>query len=97
MGKMASRPELFYGWFIVAVTFFIAFVTIGVRNGFGVFVVPMENEFGWDRSTTSVVFFTATLMGGPQPAGPGAPLRQAGRPACDPLRHRPSRHLHGAA
>lgn len=64
MGKMASRPELFYGWFIVAVTFFIAFVTIGVRNGFGVFVVPMENEFGWDRSTTSVVLFTATLMGG---------------------------------
>ena len=55
---------LYYGWFIVAVTFFISFVTVGARNGFGVFVIPMEEEFGWDRSTIAVAFIVATLAGG---------------------------------
>ena len=64
MRETAHPPVLYYGWFIVAVTFFISFVTVGARNGFGVFVIPMEKEFGWDRSTIAVAFIVATLVGG---------------------------------
>ncbi len=64
MEKTSTPPAIYYGWFILGVTFFISFVTMGARNGFGVFVVPMENEFGWDRTTIAVAFFTATLVGG---------------------------------
>ena len=62
--KTSSRSPLFYGWFIVGVAFFIAFLTIDARNLFGVFVIPMEEDFGWNRSTTSVAFMVATLVGG---------------------------------
>ena len=64
MGRTTSRSPLFYGWFIVGVTFFIAFLTVGARNVFGVFVTPMEDDFGWNRSTTSLAFMFATLVGG---------------------------------
>jgi MFS family permease len=64
LGSKESRPPLFYGWVLVGVVFFIAFVSTGARNGFGVFVTPMEAEFGWNRTATSVVFMVATLVGG---------------------------------
>ena len=59
-----SRSPLFYGWVLVGVVFFIAFVSTGTRNGFGVFVTPLEKEFEWSRTATSVVFMVATLAGG---------------------------------
>lgn len=64
MRDTSTSPTFFYGWYVVAVTFFLALVMVGLRNGFGVFVIPMESDFGWDRSTTSVAFFVATLAGG---------------------------------
>lgn len=62
--KSPAPSTLYYGWFIVATTFFISVVSVGARNGFGVFVGPMEAEFEWNRTTTSIAFFTATLFGG---------------------------------
>lgn len=64
LGSEGSRSPLFYGWVLVGVVFFIAFVSTGARNGFGVFVTPMEAEFNWSRTATSVVFMVATLVGG---------------------------------
>jgi len=62
--KTLSRSPVFYGWFIVAVTFFIALVTVGTRGGFGVFVVPMEEDFGWSRSTISWAATIGFLLNG---------------------------------
>ena len=62
--KGRSRPPLFYGWVLVGLIFFIGFLIVGSRNGFGVFVTPMEKEFDWTRTHTSVVFMVATLAGG---------------------------------
>lgn len=55
MPNTPSRPTIFYGWFIVTTTFLMALVTAGSRNAFGVFVIPMSKEFGWNRSTISLV------------------------------------------
>ncbi len=61
---IARRTGLFYGWFVVATAMFIAAVTTGARNGFGVFVVPMSEEFEWSRTAISVAAGTGWLMNG---------------------------------
>jgi MFS family permease len=55
---------VFYGWIIVATTFLIALVTVGGRSAFGVFVVPMSEEFGWNRSTISLAAAIGFLVNG---------------------------------
>ncbi len=60
----SSRPAIFYGWVIVATTFVIALVTVGGRSAFGVFVVPMSEEFGWSRSTISLAAALGFLVNG---------------------------------
>ena len=34
--------------------FFIALVTTGSRSAVGIFIIPMSDEFGWDRTTISL-------------------------------------------
>jgi MFS family permease len=58
------RPVIFYGWVVVATTFLIALVTVGGRSAFGVFVVPMSEEFGWSRSTISLAATIGFLVNG---------------------------------
>ena len=64
MSSPLSRPAIFYGWVIVATTFLIALVTVGGRSAFGVFVVPMSEEFGWSRSTISLAAALGFLVNG---------------------------------
>ena len=64
MSTASSRPVIFYGWVIVATTFLIALVTVGGRSAFGVFVVPMTEEFGWSRSTISLAAALGFLVNG---------------------------------
>ncbi|MGH8071436.1 MAG: MFS transporter [Candidatus Entotheonellia bacterium] len=59
-----SRPVIFYGWVIVVTTFLIALVTIGGRSAFGVFIVPMSEEFGWSRSIISLAATIGFLVNG---------------------------------
>jgi MFS family permease len=60
----SPRPVVFYGWVIVATTSLIALVTVGGRSAFGVFVVPMSEEFGWSRSTISLAATVGSLVNG---------------------------------
>ncbi len=47
--------RIFYGWYIVAASVFSnALLTGIVFAGFGAFVIPIEQTFGWSRSTISV-------------------------------------------
>ena len=64
MGNPTSRPGLYYGWCIVATTFCMALVTMGARSGFGVFVMPMSAEFGWNRGTISLAAAIGALVSG---------------------------------
>lgn len=59
-----QRPGVYYGWYVVAAAMFIAAVTTGARNGFGVFVIPMSDAFDWNRTTISVAAGIGWLMNG---------------------------------
>jgi len=51
----APRPagRLHYAWVIAAVTFAVLLVTAGIRATPGLFLVPLEREFGWSRAVIS--------------------------------------------
>jgi len=55
---------MYYGWCIVATTFCMALISMGARSGFGVFVLPMSEEFGWNRSTISLAASIGALVSG---------------------------------
>jgi predicted MFS family arabinose efflux permease len=48
------RPKLHYGWIVVAVTFLTLLVTAAIRSTPGILMVPLEQEFGWDRTVVSL-------------------------------------------
>ena len=50
-----------YGWVIVTSAFLITFITCGVNFSYGVFFLPIINEFGWSRGLASVVMLVAGL------------------------------------
>ena len=64
MATNTGSPGLYYGWYVVAAVTFIVFVTVGARNAFGVFVIPMSDEFGWSRFTISMAAATGVLLNG---------------------------------
>ena len=59
-----SKDGIYYGWLIVAAGAFIAMVGVGPYIGFGVFVLPMSEDFGWSRSAVSLAASVAALVGG---------------------------------
>ena len=48
----ASGP--FYGWYVAGSLFFAMFLSIGLRQGFGIFVEPWQREFGVGVATISL-------------------------------------------
>lgn len=61
----------FFGWVVLAVSFFTLALSYAVRNSFSVFYPTIVNEFGWSRGNTALMFsinllvygFTAPLAG----------------------------------
>ena len=49
---MTSR--IHYAWVIAAVTFVVLLMTAGIRATPGVLIVPLEQEFGWNRAIISL-------------------------------------------
>ena len=37
-----KTPRVYYWWYIVATFMFIALITTGARNTFGIFIIPMS-------------------------------------------------------
>lgn len=42
-----------YAWIVAGITFLVLITTAGVRATPGIFIVPLENEFGWTRAAIS--------------------------------------------
>ena len=71
MDKQGKNRSFFYGWVIVALSFFDLSLVCGVWYGFSAFVLPFTREFGWSRASISSVFalnmslygFTGPLAG----------------------------------
>ena len=59
-----TRRPVFFGWYVVAASVFVGFAAVGARNGFGAFVNPMSDEFGWNRVTISTAFALGILLNG---------------------------------
>jgi MFS family permease len=61
------RRDVHYGWVVAGVTFLTMLVTAGAMGAPGVFIVPLEQEFGWDRaeiaSALAIRFALFGLMG----------------------------------
>lgn len=45
--------RLHYAWIVAGVTFVVMLITSGVRAAPGLFMVPLESEFGWSRAIIS--------------------------------------------
>ncbi len=52
-----SKIRLFYGWYVLAASFIILFLTSGARYSFGVAFKPMVKELDWSRGSLSFAFF----------------------------------------
>ena len=48
-----AGTKLHYAWVVALVTFVVMLITAGVRATPGLFMVPLEAEFGWSRTTIS--------------------------------------------
>ena len=58
------QPRFHYAWVIVAMTFVILLVSAGVRAVPAVLMLPLEQEFGWLRTTTSAALSVNILLYG---------------------------------
>ena len=59
-----GKPRIFYGWYLLGTFFFMAMLTMGARNAFGIFVIPMSEEFNWSRGTISLAAALGALVNG---------------------------------
>ena len=61
-----ARRNIHYGWVMVGATFFAALVSAGTVGAPGVFIVPLQREFGWTTaeisSALSIRFMLFGLM-----------------------------------
>ena len=64
MANDARKTDFFYGWLVLGAASFILFLSTGVSTGFGAFVLPMSDEFGWSRGTISAAIAIGWLVNG---------------------------------
>ena len=66
LSSALARHNVHYGWVMVGVTFLTALVTAGAVGAPGVFIVPLQKEFGWSTaeisSALSIRFILFGLM-----------------------------------
>ena len=53
LSSALARRNIHYGWVMVAVTFLTALITAGAVGAPGVFIVPLQREFGWSTAEIS--------------------------------------------
>ncbi|MBI4609022.1 MAG: MFS transporter [Candidatus Rokubacteria bacterium] len=63
-----GRSGIHYAWVVLAAATLVLLAAAGMRSSFGVFIKPMEAEFGWDRASLSMVASLSLLLYGA--AGP---------------------------
>ena len=56
-----QKKEVYYGWIVVAGVFFMVAVSCGSFYSFGVFFVPIMEEFGWSRGVISGAIFVSGI------------------------------------
>jgi len=54
LASFLARRSFHYGWVVAGLTFIALLVGAAIRSAPGVFIVPLEQEFGWSRATISL-------------------------------------------
>jgi MFS family permease len=57
MSSPVRTPRVFYGWYVLAASFLILFLSSGGRYIIGVMVKPIAADFNWSRGAVSAVLF----------------------------------------
>lgn len=79
---LAQRTPFFYGWVIVAFGFIFGAFNVGMTSwGLGVFVTPMQEDLGWDRSLVFLPLLIGAIVTTPLGVivGPWADTRYGAR------------------
>src|SRR5207247_8139107 len=64
MTTLPRTDRLHYAWVVLAATAFVLLTSGGVRAAIGVFVKPLQAEFGWSRTAlSSAVAVSIALYG----------------------------------
>ena len=64
MAQSSSKPRIFYGWYIVGVSFLIMAITGGSGATFPVFLVALTEEFGWSQAALGGTVAAGMIVGG---------------------------------
>ena len=56
------KRRLFYGWYVLAASFIVLFLSRGSRFALGVMVKPMEADLGWSRGAISSAVFVNLVV-----------------------------------
>ncbi len=64
LSSFLTRQNLHYGWVMVAVTFLTALVSAGAVGAPGVFILPLQQEFGWSTAEISSALSIRLLLFG---------------------------------
>jgi sugar phosphate permease len=59
-----ARRGIHYGWVMVAVTFLVMVATAAAMGNLGVFLVPLQKEYGWDTASISGALALRLLLFG---------------------------------
>jgi MFS family permease len=54
VSKPGRSGKIFYGWIVLGAAFLIIMIGIGTMFSSGVFLIPLQEEFGWSRSEISL-------------------------------------------
>ena len=59
---MAQKSRIHYAWVVLGVLVVVLIAASGIRAAFGVFIKPMEAEFGWSRTSLSIAAALSLLL-----------------------------------
>ena len=60
-----NKSRIFYGWWICLGGAFVMAMSSGINfHGFGNFIIPLNREFGWNRTIVSSIVSLARLEAG---------------------------------
>ncbi len=79
------KPDVFYGWIVVAVSFVTLSLAFVIWNAFSVFLVAICAEFGWSRADVSLVFAAFTTIYGLSSPLAGAAMDRFGPRVVMPI------------
>lgn len=75
-----AHRNIHYGWVMVGVTFLTALISAGTVGAPGVFIVPLQQEFGWSTAEISSALSIRFILFGLMAPFAAALLRRCAMP-----------------